>query len=93
MSVRPVTRVIFLGLHRLLASNDELGISIEVDEMEVGKIYNVAFLLGRYDLDYENQVQCIKVTPKNFRVRRADGSTRLIRQDYILKLELVSSLA
>ncbi len=57
--------------------------------MEVGKIYNVAFLTGRYEIEYENGVKCIKETPKSYRVERSDGSTRLVRQDLIRNLEEV----
>ncbi len=57
--------------------------------MEIGKIYNVVFLTGRYEIEYENRVKCIKETPKSYRVERSDGSTRLVRQDLIRNLEEV----
>tara|TARA_B100002003_G_C14152123_1_gene554164 strand:- start:503 stop:718 length:216 start_codon:yes stop_codon:yes gene_type:complete len=55
--------------------------------MEVGKTYNVVFATGRYEIEYENGVTCIKVTPQSYRVERADGSTRLVKQDLIMSLE------
>jgi hypothetical protein len=57
--------------------------------MEIGKIYDVVFSTGRYDIEYENGVRCIKKTPRSFRVERVDGTTRLIRQGFILKLKEV----
>lgn len=58
--------------------------------MEVGKIYDVSFSTGRYEIEYEQNVKCIKKTPKSYRVERADGSTRLIGQDSILELKVVN---
>lgn len=55
--------------------------------MEVGKTYNVVFATGHYEVEYENGVTCIKVTPQSYRVERADGSTRLVKQDLIMSLE------
>ncbi|GAA0237470.1 hypothetical protein GCM10009125_27950 [Castellaniella daejeonensis] len=60
--------------------------------MEVGKFYNVVFSTGRYEIEYENNVECIKKTPKSYRVKRVDGTTRLIVQDLILELKEVSGL-
>ena len=59
--------------------------------MEMGKTYNVVFSTGRYDIEYENFVKCIKRTPKSYRVERTDGSTRLVGQDSILELKEVAS--
>ncbi|MET4695234.1 hypothetical protein [Endozoicomonas lisbonensis] len=58
--------------------------------MEIGKYYDVCFSTGRYEIEYENKVKCIKKTPKSYRVEREDGSTRLIRQDGIMELKEVS---
>ena len=60
--------------------------------MEIGKTYNVVFSTGRYEIEYENGVRCIKKTPKSYRVERANGTTRLIGQDAILELKEVSGL-
>lgn len=60
--------------------------------MEIGKLYNVAFSTGRYEIEYENSVRCVKKTPKSYRVERADGTTRLIGQDSIFELKEVSEL-
>lgn len=57
--------------------------------MEIGKTYNVVFSTGRYEVVYENNVKCIKRTPKSYRVERADRTTRLIGQDSILELKEV----
>jgi len=57
--------------------------------MEIGKIYNVDFATGKYEIEYEKHVECIKITPLSYRVRRQDGSTRLINQCLILRLEQV----
>lgn len=57
--------------------------------MEIGKYYDVSFSTGRYEIEYENKVKCIKKTPKSYRVERVDGSTRLIRQDGIMSLKEV----
>lgn len=55
--------------------------------MKMGKIYDVAFTTGRYEIEYERGVKCIKKTPQSYRVERADGTTRLIRQDSIMELK------
>ncbi len=60
--------------------------------MKIGKTYNVVFTTGRYEVEYENNVKCIKVTPKHYRVERGDGSTRLVGQDSIFELEKVTLL-
>lgn len=56
-------------------------------KMKIGKIYDVAFRTGRYEIEYESNVKCIKETPQSYRVERADGTTRLIGQDCILELK------
>ena len=58
--------------------------------MEVGKIYDVVFSTGKYEIEYENSVKCIKVTPKSYRVERDDGTTRLVGQDSIIELKEIS---
>ena len=55
--------------------------------MDIGVTYNVVFSTGMYEIEYENSVKCIKKTPKYYRVEREDGSTRIVGQDSILKLE------
>lgn len=50
-------------------------------------MYNVVFATGRYEIEYENCVKCIKITPKSYRVERPDGTTRLVPQDLIMSLE------
>ncbi len=57
--------------------------------MVIGKTYNVVFSTGRYEIEYENCVKCIKMTPKSYRVERTDGSTRLVGHDSIISLEAV----
>lgn len=61
--------------------------------MVIGETYNVVFSTGRYEIEYESNVKCIKKTPKSYRIERADGSTRLVRQDLILKLKKISNIA
>lgn len=58
--------------------------------MEVGKTYNVVFATGRYEIEYENVVTCIKITPQSYRVERTDGTTRLVKQDLIMSLEEIT---
>lgn len=60
--------------------------------MEIGKTYNVVFSASRYEIEYENGVKCIKKTPKSYRVEREDGTTRLVGQDSIIELKVVSPL-
>jgi len=60
--------------------------------MEIGEIYNVVFSTGRYEIEYENNVKCIKKTPKSYRVEREDGTTRLVGQDSILELKKISNI-
>ena len=60
--------------------------------MEIGKCYDVVFSTGRYEIEYENSVRCIKITPKSYRVERVDGTTRLIGQGSIMKLKEVVGL-
>ncbi len=57
--------------------------------MEIGKRYDVVYTTGRYEIEYENGVKCIKKTPKSYRVERVDGTTRLIGQDSIMELKEV----
>ena len=57
--------------------------------MEIGNKYDVAFSTGRYEIEYEKSVKCIKKTPKSYRVEREDGTTRLIGQDSIIELKAV----
>lgn len=59
-------------------------------KMEAGKIYDVAFSRGFYEIDYERGVKCIKITPKSYRVEKKDGTTRLIGKDSIFDLKEVS---
>lgn len=56
--------------------------------MEIGKFYDVAFTAGSYDIKYENNVKCIKITPKSYRIERADGTTRLVGKEGIFELKL-----
>ena len=58
-------------------------------QMEIGKTYNVAFSAGSYEIEYENNVRCIKKTPKSYRVERPNGTTRLVGQDSIFELKEV----
>ncbi|TNJ36296.1 hypothetical protein FGF66_12035 [Chlorobaculum thiosulfatiphilum] len=55
--------------------------------MKIGQIYDVVFATGRYEVEYEYGVKCIKKTPQSYRVERTDGTTRLIRQDSIMELK------
>lgn len=57
--------------------------------MEIGKIYDVVFGVGSYEIEYEYGVKCIKKTPLSYRIERADGTTRLIGQDCIMELKEV----
>jgi len=57
--------------------------------METGKTYDVVFSTGRYEIEYESGVKCIRRTPKSYRVQRVDGTTRLIGQDSIMELKEV----
>lgn len=57
--------------------------------MELGQTYDIVFATGRYEIEYESRVKCIKITSKSFRVERPDGTTRLIRQDLIMSLKEV----
>lgn len=60
--------------------------------MKKGSIYDVDFMTGRYEFGYERSVKCIKITPKSYRVERKDGTTRLIKQDLVVKLkEIIDS--
>lgn len=61
--------------------------------MEIGKFYDVAFATGRYEIEYERGVQCIKKTPLSYRIKRQDGTTRLIGQDAMFELKEVTGLA
>lgn len=61
--------------------------------MEIGKVYDVVFSTGRYEIEYENRVRCIKKTPKSYRVERMDGTTRLIGQNSIMELKEVVRLS
>lgn len=58
--------------------------------MQIGKLYDVVFSTGGYEIEYEKTVKCIKKTPKSYRVERTDGTTRLVGQDSILELKEVS---
>ncbi len=54
--------------------------------MKIGKLYDVVFATGGYDIEYENRVKCVKRTPKSYRIERADGTTRLVGKDSIFEL-------
>lgn len=60
--------------------------------MQIGKLYDVVFSTGLYEIEYESGVKCIKKTPKSYRVERSNGTTRLVGQDSILELKEVSAL-
>jgi hypothetical protein len=62
-------------------------------QMEIGKIYDIVYSTGRYEIEYEINVKCIKKTPKSYRVKREDGTTRLVGHDSIMELKEVSGLA
>ena len=57
--------------------------------MEIGKIYDVIYMLGLYEIEYAKGVKCIKITPKSYRVENSNGTTFLIRQDSIMELKEV----
>jgi hypothetical protein len=61
--------------------------------MEIGKIYDVVFMAGHYEIEYENNVKCIKKTPKSYRIERKNGTTRLVGQDSIMELKEIAGLA
>lgn len=75
--------------NRLGESSSETPPKFPIFKMEVGKIYNVVFSTGRYEIEYENDVKCIKKTPMAYRVERQDGTTRLVGQGAILELKEV----
>ena len=54
--------------------------------MEIGKYYNIVYGL-KYDIEYENEVKCIKITPKCYRIERQNGTTRLIEKDSIIEIK------
>jgi len=58
-------------------------------QMEIGKIYDVVFSAGTYEIEYENGVKCIKKTPDSYRVVRPNGTTRLVGHDSIMDLKEV----
>jgi len=60
--------------------------------VKIGKTYDIAFSTGRYEIAYEKCVTCIKKTPKSYRVKRLDGTTKLVGQDAIFELIEVSPL-
>lgn len=62
-----------------------------VKHMEIGKTYDVVFSTGRYEIEYENGVKCIKKTPKSYRVEFPGGATSLIGQDSILEVKEIAS--
>lgn len=57
--------------------------------MDIGTVYDVVYMCGKYDIEYENGVKCIKTTPKSYCLERSDGSTFLIKQDSIVELKIV----
>jgi len=59
----------------------------------MGRTYDVVFLAGAREVEYENGVKCIKKTPKSYRVERPNGTTRLIGQDSIMELKEAASEA
>jgi len=61
--------------------------------VQIGKIYNVAFTVGRYEIEYERNVKCIKKTSQSYRVERMDGTTRLIGHDCIIELKEIVETA
>lgn len=57
--------------------------------MDIGAVYDVVYLRGDYEGEYESGVKLIKITPKSYRFERRDGSTFLVRQDSIMELKKV----
>ena len=57
--------------------------------MEIGKNYNVVYGL-KYDIEYENDVKCIKITPLSYQIERQNGKTGLIKKDSIMELKEVT---
>ena len=55
--------------------------------MELNKRYDITLSAGFYDIEYENNVKCIEIMPKSYRIERKDGTTRLIRRGCILQLK------
>ena len=56
--------------------------------MEIGKMYNIAYCL-KYDINYETNVKCIKITKKSYKIERPDGTIKLIDQESIIELKEV----
>ena len=55
--------------------------------MEIGKRYNVVYHAGRYEIEYENSVKCINITPKKYRIERMNGKKGFIEKDSIIELK------
>lgn len=54
--------------------------------MKKGKTYDVVYGRG-YEIYYENNVKCLKVCPKSYRVVRPDKTNFLIPKDGIMELK------
>ena len=60
--------------------------------MDIGTRYDVVYIRGKYDIEYECGVKCIKETPNSYRAERSDGSTLLIGKNSIKELKIASAL-
>jgi len=55
--------------------------------MEIGQHYDVVYSTGKYEIEYANNVKCVKKTPKSYRMETEAGATFLIRQGFIHELK------
>jgi hypothetical protein len=53
--------------------------------LKVGDIYNVVFLRGRYEIDYDT-VKCLDILKKTYRVESKSGHVYLLKKNDIIEI-------
>jgi hypothetical protein len=87
--IKKLVIYVIIAKQNLKRKINNIILKIRSIKVKIGRIYNVVFSTGKYEIEYENNVKCIKITPKSYRVERQNGTRRLIRQDFIKELKEV----
>lgn len=59
-------------------------------ELETGKVYDLSFFRGRYEIDYAKNATCIKITKKMYRLELPNGKEIRITQGSIIETKDVT---
>lgn len=62
---------------------------LTIAEMIVGKRYDIVFATGKYEIEYEYNLELYKITKKMYIFHRVDGSQRRVWQGGILSSKML----